>query len=140
MTRRTTFLTAIFLALWLPSQALATVLAHCASLDFQSVPVMSDLKAAHASHSPASDGVGEDCHGQAIILSDATQPPSAHHADITDCVHCTGGCHKLQSMLVFERDGKRFPANPGNHISSSSDLAAGYPDFPIRPPINILSV
>ncbi|MBC54043.1 MAG: hypothetical protein CMQ34_09450 [Gammaproteobacteria bacterium] len=139
MTRRSTFLTAAFLALWLPAQALATVLAHCVSLDAQPVQAMSELASNHALHMSAPSVTGEDCHGQTMAVSGSTHHPSDPHSDSAECVHCTGGCHKLQSMLVFERDCQRFPPDTGDQATSATELATGYPDMLIRPPIDILS-
>lgn len=141
MTKRTTYLTAAFLALWLPSQALATVLVHCMSLDSQYGPSGSDLM-----HSSTPDSAVEDCHGHGQVtatVSDSAPEPAPHtpdqHTDGTDCVHCSGGCHKLQTMLALERDGERFPSDTDSLSPRTTGLAAGYPDFPIRPPIFNLS-
>lgn len=141
MTNRTILLTAAFLALWLPAQALATVLVHCMSLDSQSSPSTADLM-----HSAALDDAVEDCHGHgqttAVAVEstpETTSHTSGHHTDAIDCVHCSGGCHKLQTMLAPEPDGEHFPSASDDRVTRSTGLAAGFPDFPIRPPINILS-
>jgi hypothetical protein len=140
MTKRTTYLIAAFLALWLPSQALATVLVHCMSLDSQSALATSDPMSAMPG-----DPI-EDCHGHGQIMSAAAESTSEpapltsdHHTDGADCVHCNGGCHKLQTMLDPERNGERFPSDSSDRLTCTTDLATGYPDFPIRPPITILS-
>jgi hypothetical protein len=141
MTNRTILLTAAFLALWLPAQALATVLVHCMSMDSQSGPTTSDVM-----HSSVLDDAVEDCHGHGQTTTDAVgstpeaaSHPAGHHADSVDCVHCSGGCHKLQTMLAPERSGECLPSDSSDRATRTTDLATGYPDFPIRPPINILS-
>jgi hypothetical protein len=141
MTNRTILLTAAFLALWLPAQALATVLVHCMSMDSQSGPSTSDVM-----HSSVLDDAVEDCHGHGQTTTGVveTTPKVAshtagHYADSVDCVHCSGGCHKLQSMLAPESDAEHFSLASDDRVTRTTDLATGYPDFPIRPPINILS-
>lgn len=137
MNKRTQLLLSVFMALWLPAQALATVLVHCVTTESESVH--------HMSQSPVHDDADSDCHGQAAVAPEsgetsATHLTGGHTPDLADCFHCTGGCHKLQSMLALDRNSERFSPETGDHATGTTDLAAGYPDFPIRPPKSVLSV
>ncbi len=134
MTRRIQYLTALLLALWLPSQALANVLVHCIVVDSAAASV-----SVHASHDMTVGATAEDCHGKTAVTAVAAEPGVHHESDTTDCFHCTGGCHKVQTMLTLERDAQRSSLAGAGLAIPSHDLAAGFPDFPIRPPI-ILSV
>lgn len=135
MIKRSHYLTALLLALWLPSQALATVLVHCVTSDTAVFPAL------ESSHSSV---VTEDCHGKHATDAAQTTDPVAtnehHDANVNDCFHCTGGCHKIQHMLALEREAQRTALQTSDLTTRSNDLAAGFPDFPIRPPKTILSV
>lgn len=133
MTKRSHYLTALLLALWLPSQALASVLVHCVTVD-------SDTATSHVMAASHSDAATEDCHGKPAAQADTVTTSDHHNAEAADCFHCTGGCHKIQHMLALERDAQRNVLQTSGPVSRSNDLAAGYPDFPIRPPKSILSV
>lgn len=136
MTKRSHYLTALLLTLWLPSQALATVLAHCVTADTAvSVAVMeTGVETSHASDA------SEDCHGKHAAQTEPVATPEHHETAAPDCFHCTGGCHKIQHMLALERDAQRTALQTSVLTTRSNDLAAGFPDFPIRPPKTILSV
>lgn len=136
MTKRSHYLTALLLALWLPAQALATVLVHCVTAE-DAAPGSGVSHVMAISHT---DAATEDCHGKPAAKADPVTTPEHHDADAADCFHCTGGCHKIQHMLTLERDAQRNILQTTGPVSRSNDLAAGYPDFPIRPPKHNLSV
>ncbi|MEX0738096.1 MAG: hypothetical protein WD071_02015 [Pseudohongiella sp.] len=132
---KTYFLTALLLALWLPSQALATALLHCVTTD----PVVSEQISTPAVHDST-----EDCHGQAptrqMAHSDPATSSPEHQAPAEDCYHCTGGCHKLQHMLALNGEPLSYLIKADTAAARPDELAAGFPDFPVRPPKRILSV
>lgn len=109
----------ILLALWLPFQALAGALLQCEQI------------ASAASDQPAAE---EDCHGP-VSQSGAQHDLEQHEQhDHSHCYHCNGGCHGLQSLILFDqRETSIAPIvqQPSNHAPA---LPANYRDTPDRPP------
>lgn len=130
MKKRSAYLTALFLTFWLPSQALASVLAHCVTLD----------TTAPTSHVADSANAVEDCHGAKTVASNPADSSDRHAISTPDCQHCAGSCLKLQHMLFLDQGPQQHLSDLAGPAMRASDKLTGFSDFPIRPPKTILSV
>lgn len=107
------------LCLWLPVQALAGALAHCEQIA-QSGTVAAQL----------ADAADNDCHGQTAERSnDRNDSGDGHH-----CIHCSGTCHSMQSLMSPADRLLSSLAWPDQVASSTVNISNGYFNTPQRPP------
>lgn len=113
----------VFLALWLPLQALAGALAHCEQIASLGTDGSATIQEADA-----------DCHGHATTARDHDH--SDHETAGHDCYHCDGSCHGLQSLMSGNDDSLLHDNWQQQRASTLRMAALNTPETPDRPPRN----
>ncbi len=113
------------LCLWLPFQALAGALAHCEQLAHATGNIS-------ASRSAPDHGapVDADCHGH----PGERGTTSTEHQHNHQCVHCSGSCHGVQSLMAGA-DVLAIPfVWPRLETIGNVSVINGFSETPQRPP------